>query len=213
MIGIYKITSPKGRVYIGQSIDILYRFKKYKQMQCKGQVRLYNSFLKHNVENHLFEIIIECEINALNNLERQYQEKYNVLSKKGLNCQYVKSDCKKNVLSEETKLKISKGNKGKKRTKEFKNLMRKKMLNISDETRNKMSESAKKKTVTKEHREKARLGKIGCTQKRFNVLNTESGIFHESIPKAADTYGFTYTVLKSMLLGNSKNKTNLIYIK
>ena len=56
MIGIYKITSPKGRVYIGQSIDILYRFKKYKQMQCKGQVRLYNSFLKHNVENHLFEI-------------------------------------------------------------------------------------------------------------------------------------------------------------
>ena len=29
MIGIYKITSPSGKVYIGQSIDIERRWKKY----------------------------------------------------------------------------------------------------------------------------------------------------------------------------------------
>jgi predicted GIY-YIG superfamily endonuclease len=31
MIGIYKITSPSGKVYIGQSWDIYDRWKKHKQ--------------------------------------------------------------------------------------------------------------------------------------------------------------------------------------
>jgi hypothetical protein len=29
-IGIYKITNPVNKVYVGQSIDITYRFKQYK---------------------------------------------------------------------------------------------------------------------------------------------------------------------------------------
>ena len=38
MIGIYKITNPKGKIYIGQSINIENRFKVYKRYNCKGQV-------------------------------------------------------------------------------------------------------------------------------------------------------------------------------
>ena len=30
MTGIYKITSPTGRIYIGQSVDIYYRWNDYK---------------------------------------------------------------------------------------------------------------------------------------------------------------------------------------
>lgn len=43
MIGIYKITNPKGKVYIGQSIDINERFKTYSYLKCKNQTKLYNS--------------------------------------------------------------------------------------------------------------------------------------------------------------------------
>ena len=62
MIGIYKITSPSGKVYIGQSRNIENRFLQYKNKHCRFQFRLYNSFNKYGVENHVFEIIEECEI-------------------------------------------------------------------------------------------------------------------------------------------------------
>jgi len=58
--GIYKITSPSGRVYIGQSVNIEKRFKKYVRLDCKEQTRLYRSFKKHGVENHMLEIIELC---------------------------------------------------------------------------------------------------------------------------------------------------------
>ena len=38
-------------------------------MDCKLQVKLYNSFKKYGVENHRFEIICECEESQLNYLE------------------------------------------------------------------------------------------------------------------------------------------------
>ena len=61
MIGIYKITSPTNRIYIGQSINIEYRFKQYRWIKAKSQTRLRNSFLKHGVENHKFEIVCETK--------------------------------------------------------------------------------------------------------------------------------------------------------
>ena len=64
--GIYKITSPTNKVYIGQSTNSLFRFGAYKRLNCKKQTYLYNSFLKHGVENHTFEIIEECSIDILN---------------------------------------------------------------------------------------------------------------------------------------------------
>ena len=47
MIGIYKITSPTGRIYIGQSIDIEKRIIKYQNIKCKSQRLLYNSLFKY----------------------------------------------------------------------------------------------------------------------------------------------------------------------
>ena len=41
VVGIYKITSPSGKIYIGQSIDIQKRFKHYKQLHnCKNPEKL-----------------------------------------------------------------------------------------------------------------------------------------------------------------------------
>ena len=53
MIGIYKITSPSDRIYIGQSIDINKRFRKYYNLKCKQQPKLYNSLCKYGVDAHI----------------------------------------------------------------------------------------------------------------------------------------------------------------
>jgi len=108
MIGIYKITSPSNKIYIGQSVNIKKRFQKYKGLYCKEQPRLYNSFIKYDIKNHKFEIIEECLIEELNIKERYWQDYYNVLSNdKGLNCRLTETFEKKNKYSEETLHKMS----------------------------------------------------------------------------------------------------------
>ena len=119
-IGIYKITSPTGRTYIGQSVHINKRFNSYsKKGQCNPQIRLNKSFLKYGVINHKFEIVEECKINELNDRERYYQDLYNVTCPyKGLNCRLTTTNDKSGKLSEETKSKMSKAHKGKKLSQE-----------------------------------------------------------------------------------------------
>ena len=63
MIGIYKITSPTKKVYIGQSVDIEKRFYTYKKMLCKQQVKLYNSFQKYGVDKNLIKAVANVESN------------------------------------------------------------------------------------------------------------------------------------------------------
>ena len=63
MIGIYKITNPNNKVYIGQSRNIRRRFSAYKRLECKKQVKLFNSLNKYGVINHKFEVIIELDKN------------------------------------------------------------------------------------------------------------------------------------------------------
>ncbi len=107
MIGIYKITSPTKRIYIGQSIDINMRFKYYKYLKCKDQKKIYNSLKKYGYENHILEVIEECEHSELNNRERYWQDFYNVLNG-GLNCVLTSTETLPCIMSEETKQKISK---------------------------------------------------------------------------------------------------------
>ena len=66
MIGIYRIISPTGRVYVGQSVDTEKRFSFYRSIACKSQPKLYRSLLKYGHESHVFEVIKECEISELN---------------------------------------------------------------------------------------------------------------------------------------------------
>jgi group I intron endonuclease len=112
IVGIYKISSPKGKTYIGQSIDIQKRFYLYKILSCKSQIKLYNSLKKYGPENHKFEEIEYCPIEQLNERERYWQDYYNVIGIKGLNCKLTKTDDKSGKSSNETKHKISKSKTG-----------------------------------------------------------------------------------------------------
>jgi group I intron endonuclease len=146
MIGIYKITSPKGRVYIGQSVNIKKRFSSYFNLRCIRQPRLYNSFLKYGVLNHNFSIICECGRDQLNLLERHYQDKYNVMSRNGLNCMLTDSGEKQRVLSEKTKEKLRGLRKG---------------VRLSDETKRKIGLSGKGRKNTDESKKKMSEAVIG----------------------------------------------------
>jgi group I intron endonuclease len=88
MTGIYKITSPSGKVYVGESVNIENRFWKYRTFRCKNQPRLYASLKKYGYEKHIFEIIEECikDKNILLEREIYWGEKYEVLGENGLNC-------------------------------------------------------------------------------------------------------------------------------
>ena len=45
--GIYKITSPTGKIYIGQSVDIKKRWNHHKYAKDKKCSKLYSSFKKY----------------------------------------------------------------------------------------------------------------------------------------------------------------------
>lgn len=86
MVGIYKITSPSNKIYIGQSIDIEKRFNQYKWYKAKSQPILNRSFLKYGVDKHKFEVVCECKKTELHDLETYYQTLYCVVNSNGLNC-------------------------------------------------------------------------------------------------------------------------------
>ena len=54
---IYKIISPTGGIYIGQTINYKDRVCAYKRAACKKQSRLYASIISHGWENHKIEIL------------------------------------------------------------------------------------------------------------------------------------------------------------
>lgn len=164
MIGIYRITNPKGKVYVGQSIHVELRWQNYKNLNCKWQHRLFNSLKKYGTENHTFEIIEECLEGELNTRERYWQDYYDVLEK-GLNCRLTRTEDKSGRQSEETKKRQSEAKKGKpnwKRGKRVKPLSEetkrkiseanrgKKMPPCSEETRKKMSQAQKGKVRSRE---------------------------------------------------------------
>ena len=101
MIGIYKITSPTNKIYIGQSTDIEKRWKDYfKLSRCKSQTKLYNSLKNHGYQNHKFEVIEECSVDKLIERETYWKEYYKVLEIPSLCCRL---DGKGGKDSDETK--------------------------------------------------------------------------------------------------------------
>jgi group I intron endonuclease len=104
--GVYKITSPSGKVYVGSSMHILKRWWYYRKMRCKEQVKIYNSFVKHGVDNHIFEIVKECSFEDLFKYEREIGVELNVVEN-GLNLKLPKYGDLKQIVSKETRDKIS----------------------------------------------------------------------------------------------------------
>ena len=165
MIGIYKITSPKGRVYIGQSRNIHNRFKHYRSGHCKGQIRLSNSFAKYGIDSHTFEVVELCTIKQLDMRERFWQEKFNVLSSKGMNCLYTEIPGKRGSMTKQTLRK--------------RNLAYRRRNPLSVQHKDKISSSCKGRVVSKTTRLKMSVASKGIkktTLHRQRISLSRKGI-------------------------------------
>lgn len=115
--GIYKITSPEGKTYIGQSVDLKRRKSEYKRLHCKDQPAVYDSLKKHGFDKHLFEIILLCDVCQLNEMERYYQIVYDATGDNSLNLSVMGYGDSPGWISDVVKNKISSSKKGRKRPK------------------------------------------------------------------------------------------------
>ena len=206
MIGIYKITNPNNKIYVGQSINIERRFTSYKNLNgVRGQKALENSFFKHGVLNHKFEILEECSVILLNDKERYWQDYYDVL-KDGLNCKLTKSNDKSGFLTQEIKNKISNSHKG---------------IIPNKKTRLKMSNSAKirvRKPHTKTQCQNISLAKKGKKLSENHrlklckkVIDFSTKITYNSVEEAAIKFNLNKSTLTQYLCGSRTNKTTLKY--
>jgi len=172
---IYKITSPSGRVYIGQTINFKKRMDEYKgydtpKSPVKVQRKLYNSFKKYGFDSHIKEIISEYD-QGLNNsildeMEIYWINEYNSYTN-GLNCTKGGQGTAGRIHSKETREKISNTHKliqsGKGRI-------------FSEETRRKMSNS--RRGI---HRTEITKIKIGLGNKGKKMSETQKHKLSQSL--------------------------------
>jgi group I intron endonuclease len=192
MIGIYKITNPNGRVYIGQSRDLGKRklqYSKYLKRYCR-QLKLVNSINKYGWELHTFEIIELCDFDLLNIKERYWQEFYNSIEC-GLNCLYTKTKYKPALFGLETRIRMSKSQLGKTR---------------SDSHKKKISESKKGVSIGN--------GKILTESHKKAISNGFKPKFNSiELKEIIEMYNNNISLRKIALQFNSNHTTIKKYIK
>lgn len=236
--GIYKITSPSGRVYIGQAIDIHKRWSRYKNLhKCViGQTKLHRSLIKYGVENHYFEIVEKCESNILLDREGHYQDQYDSVNN-GLNCMRVKTSDKSGYLSQDTKNKIGLSNLGKIPSKEKRDNMSKIMsgennpmynkkgkdhpafgrtgeLNgmygktHSEDTKNKIRETLKNKYLNKIH---PNTGRVHTEETKKSMSDSKKGKRLGGLNTSAKKVIDTETQIVYDTVKEAAEKFNLVY--
>ena len=91
MMGIYKITNNiNNKVYIGQSINIEKRIKQhFWKAKCEKDISfnsiLHKAIRKYGAENFSWEVLQECSIEEIDELEQKYIKEYNSISPNGYN--------------------------------------------------------------------------------------------------------------------------------
>ena len=162
--GIYRITNPEGKSYVGFTKDLKKRETHYKNLCCSTQRLVYESILNHGWDNHIFDII-EYTSEDLDEREVYWIEQLNTYTD-GLNLNKGGGGPKTHTQETRDKIsKIGKSNKGKRANshRKGKTLSKEHCLNMSlgskgkpshrkgknipDEVKRKMSESKKGKPI------------------------------------------------------------------
>lgn len=155
---IYKHTNKiNGKCYIGQTYDIKKRWHSSCYKHCE---KFYNAIKKYGWNNFTHEILIKCDENNVDYWESYYISKYDSMNN-GYNLNSGGNKYK--IFSEETKLKISKANKGKKRSAEDIEKNRIGHIGIihTEETKEKLRQANLGKHHTEEAKEKNRQAHLG----------------------------------------------------
>lgn len=191
MIGIYQITNPNGKAYIGKATNWNKRQNDYKSLNCKKQPKIYRSLLKYGVENHVYELIKKCTKKQLDKFEVYYKQQFiNQFGwENALFCEIY--DIGGGPKSNETKLKMSNSQKGLPKPK-------------PEDFGEKHSKRMKGRKYTKEHCEN--ISKANKGKKRTKEQNEYLSSITKGIPKPK---GFSKKLSK-LLKGKKRGsyKTN-----
>lgn len=193
LCGVYKITNNINlKVYIGQSINIINRWKDHVHALNRGDSRctlLQRAWNKYKEENFSFEILELCTEDKLDEVEIKYIEMYDALNpEKGYNIE--PGGNKNKHLSEETKQKLRESHLGKTMSEESRRKMSKAQSgkgngmygrHHTEEAKKKMSEAKKGKPghpcsdYAKERARQANLGKIVSEETRKKLSESHKG--------------------------------------
>lgn len=228
MVGIYKITNPKGESYIGYSKNIENRWVSHKNNQYRANYKLKESLTKYGGGSHQFEVIEEIDFSFLNRgqgdallrkRERYWIKKLGTFYN-GLNSNGGGSGC--NAHTKESKRKISEGLKGKPKPKDFgKN---RKKWQHTPEFREKISKANKGKTSYWKGKEGPNKDKIMSQEQKDKIgkanknkpkpgagrnkplIHLNTGIIYNSVSEAAKTLNL-HTAGISMCCNGKRKST------
>ena len=167
---IYKITSPCGKIYIGQTKCLAKRKDKFiiwgtikrwkahineaNSLKREGCLKLNNCINKYKAENFVVEVLLICDIEYLDYYESYMITEYNTMYPNGLN---LKTGGTNGIIfSKETKLKMSNSAKGRTFSSDTIEKIRRGNLGkfVSNETREKLRIAITGKKLTDEHKQK-----------------------------------------------------------
>jgi group I intron endonuclease len=169
--GIYKLTSPSGKVYIGQSVNLKSRMAHYKSNKSKSITAIKSAILKYGWDNFKVDILWSSEDNTnikfiLNQLEKDFINLYDCLSPNGYNLRDGGTDGY--IYTNEVKQKISNSNKGREVWNAGKTGI------YSEETLKLMSDSHIGKSVhSDEYKENLKIKMTGESNPFFGKTHTE----------------------------------------
>lgn len=197
MIGIYKLTSPSGKYYIGQSIDIDKRLSSYEKHCSKLQRAIYRAILKYGWYNFEVDILWSSEdtTNAkdiLNELEQDFINLYDCIAPNGYNLK-AGGNCK----------------------------------GFSTETRKLISDKAKGRITSDESKKKQSIARINYIQKLKEEnkpnprcipiiqMDKEGNFIKEwqSAREAGATLNISYKCISNVLTGKTKTSGGYKWIK
>ena len=183
MVGIYRITNPKDKVYIGQSWDIDKRIKiHFSQSKKAARVKfnhypIYNSLNKYGLDQHKVEVIQELPIDVSQSVMDGYEQLYISLHK----------DAGFYLLNL-----TEGGNSGKR----------------SQETKDRMSKSFKGRIISPEQRGRISL-KLKGTKQPLDVKEKRSAILRNLKRKVTDEHK---AILSASLQGNERNSSPVVLL-
>ena len=214
MVGIYKITNPKGQAYIGLSKNIEKRFDQHKKLQMKDNIQLKESLIKYGGGSHTFEVLEEINISSLdyrqsNSILRKrerYWIKHYETHSNGLNGNMGGSGCGSHTA--ESKAKIGKANSkpkpkdfGKNRSKDFYTQEWKDKISKANKGRvspikgkvgpnkGKIMNQEQKDKISKANKGKSKPKNFMLKRKK-KVLHINSNTIYESITQASKLLNF-----------------------
>lgn len=212
--GIYCIENIiNGKKYIGQSINILNRWKQHINKANNGvNTALYNAIRKYGKDNFKFYIVKRCNKDELSDLEIMYIKKYNTKAPFGYNMTDGGEGTIGYIFTDEDKRKISEAGKGRvgvrmygkdnhmfglKHSDKTKELIRKKAIgrSVSEETKKKLSIAGKGRRHSEEFKQK-------LSERQYKTILCEGKVF-KGIENCAEYYNVNSRTMKNWL-----NKTN-----